>query len=226
MTPMTRLDKTVWISALAPQLWLYTVTNKIAAGFYYPANGVIFERADGSVLIDTAYRPDQAETLLEWSKRNLASPIALAVATHFHNDRVGGIPALEKHNIPTLAHPRTCELARAQGSPVPQAIHGFKTKHRLVDGCELYFPGAGHTRDNVVVWFPRQAVLAGGCILKSSTSKDLGNLADSVVADWGASLLRVSKMYPKPRIVIPGHGTIAGDPIGTTMRLIAQAQPR
>ncbi len=44
MMPMTRLAKTVWIAALAPRLWLYTVTNLIAENFYYPANGVIFER--------------------------------------------------------------------------------------------------------------------------------------------------------------------------------------
>src|SRR5690242_4096778 len=67
MMPMTRLDKTVWVSALAPQLWLFTVTNLIEGNYYYPANGVIFERPGGSVLIDTGYRPDQAETLLEWS---------------------------------------------------------------------------------------------------------------------------------------------------------------
>jgi glyoxylase-like metal-dependent hydrolase (beta-lactamase superfamily II) len=103
MKPMTRLNKTVWVNRLAPQWWLYSATDLIAEGVYYPANGVILEQKGGSLLIDTGYRPDQAETLLEWSKRNLAAPISLAVATHFHRDRTGGIPALEKHGIRTLA---------------------------------------------------------------------------------------------------------------------------
>jgi glyoxylase-like metal-dependent hydrolase (beta-lactamase superfamily II) len=227
MAPMTRLDKTVWVSALAPRLWLHTTTNAISEGFYYPANGVIYERKSGSVLIDAGYRPDQAETLLEWSKRNLASPISLAFATHFHNDRVGGIPALERHGIPTVAHPLTSELARLKGLPVPQPIRDFKKRqHRLTDGCELCFPGAGHTRDNCVVWFPHQRVLFGGCFLKSVTSDDLGNLADSVLRDWTSSIHLVREAYPNPRIVVPGHGTIAGDSIGTTSRLITEAQPR
>jgi len=206
---------------------LHSTTQRIAGGFYYPANGVILEREGGSLLVDTGYRPDQVETLLQWSRQSLAGPISLAFATHFHNDRTGGIPALEKHGLRTLAHPLTCDLARANGLPVPQPISDFDKKpYRLTTGCELYFPGAGHTRDNVVVWFPRQRALLGGCLLKSTTSNGLGNLADAVVGEWASSIRRVRETYPHPGIVVPGHGTATGDSIGTTLRLIAETQSR
>jgi metallo-beta-lactamase class B len=227
MKPMTRLAKTVWIGRLAPQLWLHSTTELIAGGYYYPANGVILELKGASLLIDTGYRPDQAQTLLQWSKQNLAEPISLAFVTHFHKDRTGGIPALEKHGIRTLAHPLTCDLARANGLPVPRPIRNFdRNEHRLATGCELYFPGAGHTKDNVVVWFRRQQALFGGCLLKSITSNGLGNLTDANVPEWVSSLNRVRERYPNPMIVVPGHGTIAGDAIGTTLRLISDTQTR
>lgn len=221
---MTRLDKTVWVARIAPGLWLHSTTQLIAAGFYYPANGLILERPGGSLMIDTGYSPEQAEVLLDWSGRSLASPIALAVATHFHNDRTGGIPGLAKHGVRTLAYPLTCELARAAGQPVSKPIEGWTGgAHRLGPDCELFFPGAGHTRDNVVAWLPRQRMLFGGCLIKSITSNGMGNTADAVMADYAATVRKVCARYPKAKSVIPGHGTIAGDPVGWTLHLLAQA---
>jgi metallo-beta-lactamase class B len=222
---MKRIGQIVWVSRLAPGLWLHTTTAIIAegGGVYFPANGLILESNHGSLLIDTGYLPEHANVLLKWSKQVLRRPITQAVATHFHRDRTGGIPALQAAGIPTVAHPLTCELARSRGAAVPTTAADFvQNTARLSEECELFFPGAGHTRDNIVVWLPRQHVLFGGCLLKSVTSPDLGNLADAVVADWAGSAQRVRARYPARRITIPGHGMISGDPIGHTLTLLAQ----
>jgi glyoxylase-like metal-dependent hydrolase (beta-lactamase superfamily II) len=122
-----------------------------------------------------------------------------------------------------MASPLTCELARAHGMPVPDPIAGFETgPYRLSGDCELLFLGPGHTRDNIVAWLPLRRVLFGGCLLKSSTSEGLGNIADSDIAAWPASVRHVRDRYPDATIVVPGHGTIAGDPIGTTLSLLAK----
>lgn len=219
--PMTRIAPTVWVRQLAPGLWLHTTTALIAGGVYYPANGLILERPGGSLLIDTTYSPEQAETLLAWSGRALAAPIRTAIATHFHNDRTGGIDGLRRHGVETLARPLTCDLARAHGLPTPGPIEAFTgASHRLDGGGELFFPGAGHTRDNVTAWFPGQKVLFGGCFVKSVTSHNLGNIADAVVGDWAASARRAQARYPGARVVVPGHGTIAGDPLARTLALL------
>lgn len=224
---MTKLSKTVWIGRVAPQLWLHSTTALISAGFYYPANGLIVEQKRGSLLIDTGYRPEQTETLLQWANRTLAAPVSVAFVTHFHDDRTGGIPALKQRGIRALARPLTCELARAHGFPVPEAIPNFdRGAYRFTPECELYFPGPGHTKDNVLAWFGAQRVLFGGCFLKSITSKSLGNLADANIPAWTASLHRVRERYPDPAIAIPGHGTIAPDALATTERLLAEAQAR
>jgi glyoxylase-like metal-dependent hydrolase (beta-lactamase superfamily II) len=62
-------------------------------------------------MIDTGYLPEQSETLLQWSKTSLSAPIISALATHFHNDRTGGIAGLRKHGVRTLAYPLACQLA-------------------------------------------------------------------------------------------------------------------
>jgi metallo-beta-lactamase class B len=114
----------------------------------------------------------------------------------------------------------TIELARSHAAPVPSgALDLAKGVARLSDDCELFFPGAGHSRDNVVAWFPRQQTLHGGCLVKSVTSKDLGNLADAVVKDWGDTIRHVQARYRHPNRVIPGHGTISGDSLTHTLAL-------
>jgi glyoxylase-like metal-dependent hydrolase (beta-lactamase superfamily II) len=110
--------------------------------------------------------------------------------------------------------------------PVPQPIKDFgQTPYQLDRECELFFPGAGHTYDNIVVWLPKEQILFGGCFLKSVTSPDLGNVADASVPDWADSLGRARRQYPAARIVVPGHGTISGDPFAKTLALLDQRKP-
>jgi len=47
----------------------------------------------------------------------------------------------------------------------------------------IYYPGGGHTADNIVLWFPSKKILFGGCMLKDSNSKSLGNLSDAKLED-------------------------------------------
>ncbi|HEY8696576.1 MAG TPA: subclass B1 metallo-beta-lactamase [Rhizomicrobium sp.] len=221
--PMARLGESVWVARIAPRLWLHTTTAVIPGGVVFPANGLVLESGNGSILIDTGYLPEQAALLLAWSKTALIAPIVRAVATHFHNDRTGGIDGLKALGVPTFASPLTCRLAAEHGLPVPEPLKDFGgAPYRFAEDCELFFPGAGHTRDNIVAWFAEQRVLFGGCLLKSTTSGGLGNVADSVVADWPASIRAMQRRYPSPALTIPGHGTIAGDPVAWTLVLLAK----
>jgi glyoxylase-like metal-dependent hydrolase (beta-lactamase superfamily II) len=65
--------------------------------------------------------------------------------------------------------------------------------------------GEGHSRDNIVIWFPDLKILFGGCLVKSVESQGLGNTADANLREWGPSVRRVMKKYPKAKYVIPGH---------------------
>jgi len=220
-SPMTRIADTVWVAELEPGLWLHTSTGLIDPGLYYPANGLVLERPGGALMIDTCTEHQQAEALLDWSRTALKAPIVAAVATHFHGDRTGGIAGLARRGVPTFAHPLTCELARRHSQHEPRPIAEFGGGlHAMGAGCELFFPGAGHTSDNIVAWLPRQRTLFGGCFLKSTTSKGLGNLQDADLGAWASSVRRVQARFPEARRVVPGHGTLAGDPLGWTLSLL------
>ncbi len=223
--PMTRIGPTVWVARIAPAVWLHTSTHPVGDNIY-PANGLLLLRDGEALLIDTGWTPEQARLLAEWVRRELKARLRLAVATHFHNDRTGGVSALKALGIRTVAHPLTTRLAQAHGLPTPEPLVGFADgAFRLDDWCELFLPGAGHTRDNIVVYVPDAQILYGGCFLKAATSADLGNLSDAVVSDWAASVEKMRVRYANPKITVPGHGTISGDATGRTLALLAANKP-
>jgi metallo-beta-lactamase class B len=93
-------------------------------------------------------------------------------------------------------------------------------------GFELYYPGAGHAPDNLVVYFSGERVLFGGCLVKSDTATTVGNVADADVAEWPRSVARVAARYPKAIVVVPGHGAVSGfTALAVTEKLITDKGP-
>ena len=58
-----------------------------------------------------------------------------------------------------------------------------------------FYPGPGHTTDNIVISFP--GVLYGGCLIKSMEAKDLGFTGDAKLDAWPEAVRRVSQRYPE-----------------------------
>ena len=71
---------------------------------------------------------------------------------------------------------------------------------------EIFYPGAGHTQDNVTVYFHKRRILFGGCLLKALDWTGLGYTGESDIREWPNSLKKLLKKFPESRIVIPGHG--------------------
>ena len=72
---------------------------------------------------------------------------------------------------------------------------------------EIYYPGKGHAPDNIVVWFEKQKILYGGCLVKSTEDNTLGNLSDASIPDYANSIKNVLAKCRKPRYIITGHGS-------------------
>lgn len=70
---------------------------------------------------------------------------------------------------------------------------------------QAFYPGHGHTSDNIVLTF-RQA-LFGGCLIKSMDATDLGFIGKADLASWTGSVQRVAARYPNI-LVIPDLGPI------------------
>jgi metallo-beta-lactamase class B len=70
---------------------------------------------------------------------------------------------------------------------------------------EVYYPGEGHTADNIVVWFDNEKVLYGGCLIKGADAKNLGYLGDANVTEYETTLRRVQIKCPDPNYIIVSH---------------------
>ena len=171
------------------------------------SNGLVVQDGDELVLIDTAWGEAPTEALLDWAARELGRPVTRALATHSHEDRIGGPVSLARRGIPLLVHPATLRLATQRGVTTAQPIVGFADSDVVqVGGLEVFHPGAAHARDNVVVWIARERLLVGGCAVKTADAPTLGFVGDADLARWPASLRRVRERYPEARVVVPGHG--------------------
>jgi metallo-beta-lactamase class B len=216
---MQRISATLWLGRLAPNVWLHTTTHVLDGIGFYPANGAIVVHGNESLLIDTGWSDADATAILGAWVRTGRPAITRAVATHFHYDRTGGIRALAARGIPTYGNPLTIGLALDNGHPPPRPLHDLQKMPQRLGGVEFFYPGAAHTIDNIVAWIPEDGILFGGCMLKSTTEDDLGNLGDAVVAEWPASARRLSRRYPSAKRIVPGHGTTSGNALSHTIAL-------
>ena len=125
--------------------------------------------------------------------------------------------------IPVLAHPYTVGLAMAYGEPVPQPLRGLEKDAVDFGAFELFYPGPGHSRDNITVWHKQSRSLFGGCLLRATIDTQIGSRADADMGQYQATLARLAERYPERRVTVPGHGAIGGDAIAWTRQRVEAA---
>lgn len=175
-----------------------------------PSNGLLIKTQDGIVLVDTGWdsegNTDNTRQLLQWVADNLHQPVRLCIVTHAHEDRVGGIRALRNAGVRVISTPLTAQKSVALGYEAPEGILPADTTFTVgQEPIRCYFPGEGHTSDNIVVWLPNQQILHGGCLVKSVAVFGMGNIADANLNEWGNSIRRLMNQFGTAKLVIPGH---------------------
>lgn len=75
---------------------------------------------------------------------------------------------------------------------------------------EIFYPGAAHAPDNVVVWIPAARVLFGGCAVRPGDSSSPGNTDDADIENWPTAIEKVLARYSMAEVVVPGHGAPGG----------------
>jgi metallo-beta-lactamase class B len=205
---------TVELKQISNHVWIHT-SYGIVSGVLTDAHGLIIVNNHKIVLVDTCWTNKQTASLLAQINRRFHDPVSLAIITHAHDDRIGGIDTLLKDGIRTVSTPLTAIKADVAGfsKPLPE-LDPKKTEYDLQDSgsgdfnIEVLYPGPGHTEDNITVWVAADHVLFGGCLIKAMEWNTLGYLADAVVDKWASSVQVLQIRYPNARIVVPGHGTI------------------
>ncbi|UCD50985.1 MAG: hypothetical protein JSW27_26105 [Phycisphaerales bacterium] len=192
------------------------------------------------VWVDTPCTNEATQQVHQWLQRTFGAPDVIQINTGFHNDNLAGNGYLLAQGVPCYGSDLTPRLiAECWPKTVRKVLPYYERRpdkkyrdtllsqklvppnklYPLAEGLtlsigsetiEVYFPGASHTVDNVIVYFRSRRLLYGGCMIKAIAARSPGFTGDADMAAWPHSVQKVLERYPAAHLVVPGHGP-AGD---------------
>lgn len=175
-------------------------------------NGMIVDNGNEAVIFDTTTDDKSSGELINFVTEKLQSKIKGIIPAHFHEDCVGGLEKFNEQNIPVFASNKTIAFLKAKNRKFSKPITGFDDSLALNVGNKKVYAqyfGEGHTKDNIVGYFPDDKAVFGGCLIKE-VGATKGNLEDANTKDWPATVEKLKGKYTETAIVIPGHGKSGG----------------
>lgn len=242
------LSRDLMIKQLSPDTYLVTHSCPWPANSL-----VVRVSPQDIIIVDTPYTNEAIALVVKWIRQCFGNVNITAIITGFHIDNCGGNAYLLKQEIPVYGSGLTAELIKARAEisrkqtlnllkipqqqrfydviktvefHTPDHIFQIDTGLSLVfaeERVEVFFPGASHSPDNVVVYFTKRKILFGGCMIKALEHRTLGFTGDADLQAWPQAVRRVQEKYPEPALVVPGHGQ-CGDSqlLSHTLQLLKQ----
>jgi metallo-beta-lactamase class B len=193
------------ISHLTGDFYIYTTYNTYQVS-QVPANGMYFVTNEGVVLFDTPWDTTQFQPLLDSIKSKHDKPVVMCFATHWHSDKTAGLDYYRQQGIKTYTTLLTDELSKKNNKKRAEFLMAGDTVFRAGQySFETYYPGEGHTTDNIVIWFKNERILYGGCLIKGADDNDLGYLDDGNKTAYASTLTNVQKKCRRPKYIIIAH---------------------
>jgi len=188
--------------------------------FYFRENSVVYVGTDSVSVIGATWTPETAEKLVSEIKKITKKPVREVVVTNFHPDRAGGNAYFKEIGARIVSTQMTHDLMKSDwkravdftrktipeypdlAAVLPDTV--LKDDFELQGGLiRTLYLGASHTQDGILVWFPKEKVLYGSCILKET----LGNFEFADLAAYPKTLKRLQKMKLPIETIIAGHGS-------------------
>ena len=193
------------ISHLTGDFYIYTTYN-VYEGSQIPANGMYLVTKNGVVLFDTPWDTTQFQLLLDSIQLKHKEMVVLCFATHWHSDKTAGLEYYRQQGIKTYTTVLTDELSKQNNKKRAEFLMAKDTVFQVGQySFETYYPGQGHTADNIVIWFKKEKILYGGCLIKGVDDENLGYLGDANVTEYASTLKRVQKKCRKPKFIVIAH---------------------
>jgi metallo-beta-lactamase class B len=193
------------ISHLTGDFYIYTTYNSYE-GSQVPANGMYLLTNEGVVLFDTPWDTTQFQPLLDQIKLRHHKNVVFCIATHFHGDRTAGLEYYKRKGIMTYTTTLTDELSKKNGMKRAEYLIDKDTTFNFGPySFETFYPGHGHTADNIIIWFEKEKILYGGCLIKGADSENLGYLGDASKTEYASTLEKVERKCPDPKFIIVSH---------------------
>ncbi len=198
------------IEALTKNVWIHTSYLKTTDFGNVGCNGMVYCNNNQAIIFDTPTTDSVSLELINWIETELQCKVIAVVATHFHNDCLGGLGAFHQKGITSFANGLTIDLAKAENATIPQK--SLKSSDEILVGDSKiivnYF-GEGHTKDNIVAFVPAENVLFGGCLIKEKGATK-GYLGDANLNEWSNTVAKIKTAYPSLKLIVPGHGKAGG----------------
>lgn len=193
------------ITPLTGDFYIYTTYN-FYEGNYIPAHGMYLLTDRGAVLFDTPWDTTQFQPLLDSINLKHDKDVKICIATHWHSDRTEGLEYYKKQGIKTYTTTLTDKFSREHNKKRAEFLMTKDTIFNVGQySFEIYYPGGGHTEDNIIAWFSKQKVLYGGCLIKGAEAKNLGYLGDANIAEYETTLKKVERKCPDPNFIVISH---------------------
>jgi metallo-beta-lactamase class B len=193
------------ISHLTGNFYIYTTYNTYE-GSKVPAHGMYLVTNEGVVMFDTPWDTTQFQPLLDSIKSRHRQAVTICIATHWHSDRTEGLEYYKQKGIKTYTTRLTDKLSELNGKKRAEYLMERDTIFNVGQySFETYYPGQGHTEDNIVLWFNKEKILYGGCLIKGAEAENLGFLGDGNISEYENTLRKVEKRYPDPQYIIVSH---------------------
>lgn len=198
-------DLLLKITHLTGDFYIYTTYNTYENN-KVPAHGMYLVARNGVVLFDTPWDTTQFQPLLDSIQQRHHKKVVACVATHWHSDRTAGLDYYRQQKIHTYTTLLTDELSKKNQTKRAEFLLSQDTTFQFDPYTfQTYYPGQGHTADNIIIWFNKEKILYGGCLIKGVEAEDLGYLGNANVAEYETTLKKVRKKCRTPQYIIVSH---------------------
>lgn len=193
------------IAHLTGDFYIYTTYNNYENS-QVPANGMYLVTDQGVAMFDTPWDSTQFQPLLDSIMSRHGKKVVLCFATHWHTDKTAGLEYYRQQGIPTYTTVLTDSFSKVNGKKRAQFLMTKDTVFHLGHyAFETFYPGGGHTKDNIVIWFSKEKILYGGCLIKGAEDESLGYLGDADVNAYAGTLKKVRDRFKDPKYIIVAH---------------------
>ena len=144
-------------------IFIHISYHSLEAFGRFPSNGLVIIRKGKAILVDTPMTNEKTEILISYLKNKMGAEVTQLIIGHFHDDCMGGLEYLQSIGLSSLAHEFTIKKCQTLDLPIPglSFSESFSMDFYGEEIICKYF-GAGHTIDNITVYFSAQHLLFGG----------------------------------------------------------------
>ena len=193
------------ITNLKGDFYIFT-TYKMFGTKKQSANGMYLVTNEGVILFDSPWDTSPFQPLLDSIKVKHNKNVIMCIATHSHEDRTSGLDYYKSKGIKTYTTILTDSISKENERPRAEYLIKNDTVFNIGEyKFQTYYGGQGHTKDNIVIWFDKEKILYGGCLIKSIDAKDLEYVAEANIDEWEKTIKKIQKKFKKPKFIIPGH---------------------